>query len=191
MIDFGGRRLAFVLGLAAFALGTPEPARAQTAGFYKTFCYGSGARGNVGFDCPCDNTVPNGTAAGCANSTGHGAALDPTGNASISQDSLVLTASGTPAGTHGYFFVGQAQRMSSSVFGDGVLCINGPFVRLSKVAHSASQDSIPVPNTPPLSQQLNATAGDTMFFQFIYRDHGGPCGSGANASNAVLVIWGT
>jgi hypothetical protein len=48
-----------------------------------------------------------------------------------------------------------------------------------------------VPNTPPLSQQLNATAGDTMFFQFIYRDHGGPCGTGANASNAVLVIWGT
>lgn len=191
MIAFRAPRLAFVLAFATLGFGFAGRASAQSSGFYKTFCYGSGARGSIGTDCPCDNTVPNGTVAGCKNSTGQGAALVPTGNASVSQDTLVLTASGTPAGAHGFFIAGHAQQRSSSAFYDGMLCIQGPFVHVSKVAHSSAQDSIPPPSGPPLSQQLNATAGDMMFFQFVYRDGNGPCGNHANVSNAVLVIWGT
>ena len=191
MIAFRAHGFVFVLALATLGIGTAGRASAQTAGFYKTFCYGSGARGSVGVDCPCDNVVPNGTVAGCQNSTGQGAALVPTGNASVSQDTLVLTATGTPTGAHGFFFAGHALQRSSSPFYDGVLCIQGPYVHVSKVAHSSSQDSIPPTHGPPLSQQLGAAAGDMMFFQFVYRDLNGPCGNHANVSNAVLVIWGS
>ena len=190
MNGFEARRLTFLLALAAFGLGALQTARAQQiTGFYKTFCYGSGADGSIGVDCPCGNTVPVGTFAGCKNRTGNGASLDPTGNPSVSQDTLVLTASGAPTGAHGFFFAGHAMR-SSTVLGNGVRCIQGPFVRLSKVAHSSAQDSIPPPNTPPISQLLNVAPGDVTFFQFLYRDLNGPCNGGANTSNAVLVIWG-
>jgi len=74
MIGFRVPGLAFVLAFAILGVGTAGRASAQSSGFYKTFCYGSGARGSVGVDCPCDNTVPNGTVAGCKNSTGQGAA---------------------------------------------------------------------------------------------------------------------
>ncbi len=191
MIAFPAQRLAFVFALAVLGFAAPGRASAQSSGFYKTFCYGSGARGSVGVDCPCDNTVPNGTVAGCKNGSGQGASLVPTGSPSVSADTLVLTASGTPAGSTGFFIAGHAQQRTSSAFYDGMLCIQGPYTHVSKVAHSASQDSIPAPSTPPLSQQLGATAGDMMFFQYVYRDAGGPCGNHANATNAVLVIWGS
>jgi hypothetical protein len=186
MIGFGGCRFAFALALATFALGTP----ARAGGFYKTFCAGSGADGSIGVDCPCNNTVPAGTVSGCKNRTGNGASLVPSGNASISGDTLVLTVSGTPLGVHGFFFAGTAAR-SSTPLGDGTLCIRGPFTRLSKVAHSSGSDSIPLPSGPSISQLMNATVGDVDFFQFVYRDASGPCGNGANTTNAVLVIWGT
>ena len=121
---------------------------------------------------------------------GAGASLQAIGTAAVSQDSLVLTASGAPTGAHGFFFAGYVARANGVVLGNGVRCIAGPLVRIAKVAHTSGQDSIPPPNTLPLSQQLNAAAGDVMFFQYLYRDLGGPCGTGGNTTNGVLVIWG-
>jgi hypothetical protein len=178
--------LAFVLAVAAFA----GRSSAQTAGFYKTFCAGSGADGSIGVDCPCDNTVPRGTVAGCRNRTGYGASLVPSGNASIAHDTLVLTTSGAPTGSHGFFFHGSAARHTVQL-GNGIRCIGSPLVRVAKVASSGGQDSIPPPTGPTLSQQLNATVGEVMFFQYLYRDLNGTCGYSTNASNAVLVIWGS
>jgi hypothetical protein len=154
----------------------------------RDYCNGTGA-GNGGVDCPCGNTLPPGSPTGCANSTGLGASLTASGNAFVSQDTLVLTVSNVPVGHTLYFLEGTVSNPGTT-FGDGIRCLGGPFVRVSKVAHSSGHDSIPPPGTPPLSQQLGITAGEITAFQVVYRDASGPCHSGTNASNAIQVLWG-
>lgn len=158
----------------------------QTLPYIKIYCDGTGAS-NGGVDCPCGNTIPPGSDVGCANRTGHGASLIPTGTPSITNDTLVLTASGMPDGAPIFFLEGSAAS-SPTTFGNGVRCIV-PSVRLAKVDHSAGSVFIPRPGDAPLSQQLNLHAGDNTFFQAVYRDLGGPCGSSINATNAVFVVW--
>jgi hypothetical protein len=174
---------------AAHGLQPDGPRRGNVTNPYiKTYCEGTGSSNN-GVDCPCGNTVPSGTITGCTNRTGHGASLIPSGNASISNDTFVLTASGTADFVPAFFIAG-AVNAGQVVFGNGTRCIGGPFVRLLKVDHSAGSYTLPAPNTPPISVQMNLSPGDTTFFQVLYRDLGGPCGGSVNSTNAVMVIWG-
>ena len=154
--------------------------------FIKEYCNGTGSQ-NGGVDCPCGNNVPN-APSGCANGSGNGASLTATGAASVSHDTLVLTASGIPTGKVGYFLFGQTTN-GGIIFGDGVRCI-GSFRRVHKVAHSTGSDVFPAPNTPPISQQLGIIAGQQTFFQVVYRDGNGPCHNGGNATNALAILWG-
>jgi hypothetical protein len=160
----------------------------STNPFIKVYCEATGSSNN-GVDCPCGNTVPPGTITGCTNRTGHGASLIPSGNPSISNDTFVLTASG-PADLVPAFFTAGAVNAGQVVFGNGTRCIGGPFVRLLKVDHSAGSYTLPAPNTPPISVQMNLSPGAVTFFQVLYRDLGGPCGGSVNSTNAVMVIWG-
>ena len=43
---------------------------------------------------------------------------------------------------------------------------------------------------PPLYVFVGAMPGDTDYFQFWYRDPGGPCGQVANTTNGLRVTWG-
>lgn len=46
-------------------------------------------------------------------------------------------------------------------------------------------------NLPPLSNSLGASAGDTSYFQYCYRNPNGPCQNGnTNTTNALEVTWG-
>ena len=154
--------------------------------FVKTFCNGTGVD-NGGVDCPCGNTVPS-APSGCANSTGSGASLQANGNALVSNDTVILTATGIPVGKAAYFLFGTTM-IAGNPFGDGVRCL-GQFRRLSKVSSSTGHDTFPPPNSLPISQQLGIVAGDTTLFQVIYRDATGPCHNGSNATNGVLIHWG-
>ncbi|MCP3919927.1 MAG: hypothetical protein GY711_30730 [bacterium] len=60
-------------------------------------CFGAG--------CPCGNDYPTG---GCTNRLGNGASLCADGTASIAADDLVLIAGQVPAGTFGFFLMGDA-----------------------------------------------------------------------------------
>ena len=152
------------------------------------YCNGWGLQ-NGGVDCPCGNTLPPGSPTGCINSSGHGASLTGAGSPLVSHDTVVLTATGIPSGRVAYFLEG-AVSTAGNPFGNGTRCIGGPFVRLGKVSHSTGHDTFPAPNTPPISQQLGITPGQQTFFQAVYRDAGGPCGAGSNATNAVAILWG-
>ena len=152
----------------------------------KDYCSGTGEQ-NGGVNCPCGNEVPSGPS-GCKNSTGSGASLTATGAALVSNDTLVLAADNIPVGKVAYFLAGTATG-PGVVFGDGSRCIKS-FVRLRKVVASTGHDTFPPPGSLPISQQLGITAGQTTFFQAVYRDHNGPCGTGANATNALAVFWG-
>ncbi len=152
----------------------------------KDYCSGTGEQ-NGGVNCPCGNEVPSGPS-GCKNSTGSGASLTATGNALVSNDTLVLVADNIPVGRVAYFLYG-TQTGPGVVFGDGMRCIKS-FTRLRKVVASTGHDTFPPPNSLPISQQLGITAGQTTFFQAVYRDRNGPCNTGANATNALAVFWG-
>lgn len=49
---------------------------------------------------------------------------------------------------------------------------------------------LPIAEGPSISALIGAQPGDTNYFQFWFRDNGGPCGGVANLSNAVRVRWG-
>jgi hypothetical protein len=153
----------------------------------KDYCNGTGEQ-NGGVNCPCGNEMPPGSPTGCKNSTGSGASLTATGNALVSNDTLVLAVDNVPLGKVAYFLAGTATG-PGVVFGDGSRCIKS-FVRLRKVVASSGHDTFPPPGSLPISQQLGITAGQTTYFQAVYRDHNGPCNSGANATNALAVYWG-
>jgi hypothetical protein len=166
--------------------GDGIPDECQT--YMGTYCNGYGST-HGGVDCPCGNTVPPPAPGGCANSSGSGASLTASGTPFISHDTVLLTAANVPAG-HALYFLEGTQSNPGVTFGDGTRCISGPFTRVSKVAHSSGQDSIPPPGAPSLSQQLGIRAGQTTAFQVVYRDANGPCHAGTNASNAFLITWG-
>jgi len=151
----------------------------------KDYCSGIGEQ-NGGVNCPCGNEVPAGPS-GCKNSTGSGASLTATGFALVSNDTLVLVADNIPVGKPAYFLYGTATGPGVT-FGDGMRIQS--FVRLRKVASSTGHDTFPPPGSLPISQQLGISAGQTTFFQAVYRDHNGPCNTGANATNAIAVFWG-
>ena len=152
-------------------------------------CIGSGTE-NGGVDCPCGNEVPPGEVSGCENSTGQGASLTATGLPLVSNDTLVLTASGIPTGKVSFFLYGSVNISSGVPFGDGTRCIGSPFSRVRKVPSSTGSDTFPAPNTLPISQQLGITAGQLTIWQVIYRDGFGPCMNGGNATNSLVILWG-
>lgn len=152
------------------------------------FCEGDGPE-NGGVECPCGNEVPAGTTEGCLNRDGVGAALTSTGIPSVSNDTLVLNVAGLPNGVPGFFFQG-ASNGPVVVFGNGIRCIGGPFIRLAKIAGQPGGNQYPPVGGTPISEQFNIPAGATRYYQVLYRDGGGPCGTSINASNGLKVVWG-
>jgi len=155
--------------------------------FSASYCFGTGVA-NGGVDCPCGNNARAGALTGCVNSTGTGASLTASGVPNISHDTLVLTVTNIPLDHTGVFYEGRFH--TGLTFGDGTRCISAPLVRVAKVSHSSGSESIPPPGGPPLSVQLGLVVGDVTGFQVFYRDASGPCHTGFNASNAVIVHWG-
>jgi hypothetical protein len=154
--------------------------------------------------CPCNNP-PVGSGRGCNNSlsTG-GSALAISGNASTSNDTLVISASGI--GSTGPFCTGSSLVQTSILiqgttqttgvpFFDGVRCVGGVLKRI--------QTNVSVGGTYTSTVSISATSaslGDTLFptairmYFVYYRD---PCPAFActgpsdlvNASNAWKITW--
>lgn len=158
----------------------------------RPFCEGDGAQ-NGGADCPCLNN--GGPGEGCDNGLGFGGLLTAAGIPSIANDTLTLTASQIPNTSPGFFFFGNStagggalQGGDSGVpFDNGLRCLTNA-VPIRKVNFGGT---IPQGNMPQLSQFVGAAAGDTTYFQYWYRNPGGPCQNGsANTTNGVEVTWG-
>jgi hypothetical protein len=141
-----------------------------------------------GEDCPCDNDDP---AAGCANGTfGQGCSLSATGDASLSSDTLMLSASRSTPLQPGLFFQGdQATGGGSGLpFGDGLRCAGGAVVRLEVRQADAAGDA---QSARSLSLAGGVSAGDLVRYQWWYRDPAlSVCGSGFNLSHGVQLTWG-
>jgi hypothetical protein len=147
------------------------------------FCSGDGS----GTACPCNNQ--GSTNHGCQNSSGLGAGLTASGDASVSNDTLVLNATQTLAGQPGLFF--QANNAinggNGTSFGDGLRCAGGSLLRL-EVVFPDGQGNASSSSSVSVGGQCNA--GDTRRYQFWYRDpQFSPCLNGFNLSNGLEITW--
>jgi hypothetical protein len=148
-----------------------------------SYCEGDGSSKN----CPCGNNSIYGDHAGCANSTGQGARLSATGEASLAHDTLVLHGAGMPNSPVLYF---QGFSMNTLTFGDGFLCAGG-IRRLGAKLNSLGSSSFPEVGGPQISVKggINA-AGTTGYYQAWYRDPATYCtGATFNLSNGMKIVW--
>jgi hypothetical protein len=159
------------------ALDTVAPA--QTA---LPYCFGTPAV------CPCGNGGAAGN--GCANSVyAGGASLSAAGNASVSADTVVMTASSMPAGPALYF---QGTTQIAVPFGDGVRCVGGASIRLAiKISGAAGTSTYPVAGDPSVSLKgAIPPGGGTRFYQCWYRNAGPFCTpSTFNLTNGLAIVW--
>ena len=137
---------------------------------------------------------------GCQNShsTG-GALLTATGSASLSSDTVVLTASSELPTALSVFTQGQSI-ISPVFFGDGLRCVNGNLKRLYTKAATGGTASAPGVGDLTISAR-SAAQGDTIatgssrFYYTYYRDSSAtfcpaPPGNTFNITNSVSVTWG-
>lgn len=136
--------------------------------------------------CDCSYTSACGNAgapgSGCANSVGSGARLAPRGSPSVSRDTLWLHALGLPPARPAILLYSSVSS-APAPFGDGSRCLVAPTtfgVRLSGPVGSATWG-------PGLLAQTGLSQGQTLYFQALYRDSGGPCGLGFNVTGGVQV----
>lgn len=152
-----------------------------------TFCFGDGSA----TACPCGNASAVGERAGCVNSSGAAGSLRGGGNPSLTDDSLRLVGAGTMT-SPGLFFqgTGRANGGAGVVFGDGLRCTSGPFVRLGIKVAVQGASSFPGPNDGPISVRGFVTSPGTRHYQLRYRDSATFCGPEAfNYTNAVTIVW--
>ena len=116
-----------------------------------------------------------------------------TGSPSITTADLSLRVSGLPMNVTGLYFAGSLAAAGGAgvPIGNGLRCVGGDITRIAKVP--ATQDGtseLPGRGLPPIHQLIGATAGTTTYFQYWYRDSGGPCGANANMTNGLRVTRG-
>jgi len=169
------------LRLYADACGVPAGA---------PFCTGAGPA-----PCPCANSSPTLNREGCRHSVNgvNGGRLEATGSASLSADTVRLTALRLPAYTSALFIQGTSQiaQGTGSAFGDGLRCAGGAIRRIAIIpASSLGQAVFPTPGGSTLSAQGAVGSPGTRTYQTWYRNSAGFCTSAAfNLTNGWEIPW--
>lgn len=101
------------------------------------------------------------------------------GNPSVSQNALVLKASGAPANKNGIFFYSFTKLPQGAPSFDGTICIGPNIARLDPIQSDVNGDylyELDLTTGPPASGPSQITPGQTVYFQLQYRDPSGPAG---------------
>lgn len=129
--------------------------------------------------CP---TTPN-------SGSSSGALLSTTGSPSISGNNLTLIVVESVPSQFGLFFYGSGQQ--SAPFGNGTLCITGPFYRILPPTQADADgfvyETLDMTAGPMGSGAGQVTPGSTWNFQWWMRDPG--VGAQYNASSAVAITF--
>jgi hypothetical protein len=154
---------------------------------HPSFCSGDG----TGTACPCGNAGPANS--GCANSLGSAGRLIGSGVASVTSDSVVLSANGMGATATSLFFQGSAQVSggAGAVLADGLRCASGNVMRLGTKTNAGGASSYPQAGDAAVSiRGAIPAAGGTFYYQTYYRDPPAFCTSATfNLTNGVRVTW--
>jgi len=137
--------------------------------------------------CPCGS----GTGAGCPNSVNPaGATLASSGSASLANDTLLLSGAGM-TNSNALYFQGTSFQYAGVLYGDGLLCVSGSFIRLGTKTNSAGASQYPAAGDLPVSVRGGVTAPGTRYYQVMYRDNGAYCTSATyNTTNGRAIGWG-
>lgn len=142
--------------------------------------------------CPCANVAePFG---GCAHVQGSGGALDASGTASVSSDTVRLTAQHLLPSTFALFAQGMLTSAPDVPFGDGLACLAGTMRRLG--TRPASGGSVAFGHGIALDPSISVAgglppAGGVRHYQVFYRDISSFCTTAAlNTTNGVTIVWG-
>ena len=132
--------------------------------------------------CP----TPNNYCASSINSTGVGAQIDYAGTTLVSANDFQLSTYGCPGNQVGIFYYGPNE--TSQAFGNGTRCVSGNTTRLPIISTDLFGFAVyplDLTNLPPGG---GIQAGDTVKFQFWYRD---PAAGGAafNLSNGLSATF--
>ncbi|MBK7642593.1 MAG: hypothetical protein IPJ19_06010 [Planctomycetes bacterium] len=158
----------------------------------QSFCLGDGLQ----LACPCGNDSQVGLQSGCVNSANLSGQLMDSGDASLGNDSLSLSASGELPAALSIFLQGTSA-VAPIAFGDGLRCVGGNLKRLytkSAVAGVATAPGVGDPSVSVRSAALSdpLAPGAVRYFQTYYRDPSQTfCASGGtfNVTNALLLTW--
>ena len=123
------------------------------------------------------------------NSVGGGATMSFGGTPSLTANDLALIASGCPPNKNGLFYYGPNQ--INTPFGNGRRCVGGSITRLSTLTTDVfgiAQKNLDLGNPPFTSGNGQAIPGNTMNFQFWYRDPAGG-GAGYNLTDGLAVTF--
>ena len=147
------------------------------------FCAGDGSAAA----CPCGNSSPAGSGAGCLNSLGSGARLAGNGVPRLASDTLVLQGSGMPDSQALYF---QGTTQVAQAFGDGLRCAGGSILRLGTRTNSGGTSSWPPTGDASVSVRGSVLAPGIRTYQVWYRNAALYCSpSTFNLTNGYLVTW--
>lgn len=139
------------------------------------YCFGDA----TGAFCPCAAFAGSGE--GCMTTSGTGATLTGSGHADVGGSGFTLTVTGGPANKPGLIFQGDNQ--IANPIGDGILCATGNVIRYAVNPLDASG------STSGSGFEVNAASGQTVNYQYWFRDTGNPCGGGFNFTGAWTVTW--
>jgi hypothetical protein len=124
-----------------------------------------------------------------------GAKLDSIGDAHVSADTLVLRGAGMPPSSTAVYFQGtlRVNNGAGVVFGDGLRCVAGVFIRLGyKVNNNVGGSGYggPLGDTPISVRGMIPSVGATRQYQIYYRNPAAFCTSATfNLSNGLEAIW--
>jgi hypothetical protein len=199
-ISADGRYAAFDSGATNLVPGDTNGApdifvRDRAASGFATLC-DAGQAGVM--SCPCSN-APSALGRGCNNSSATGGAiLAAAGNAYLSMDSLVFTASDEKPTALSVFSQGTLLIPNGVTFGQGVRCTGGSLKRL--YVKSASGGIATAPDVGDLSVSARSAAlgdpiaaGSTRYYYVYYRDPivlgGCPVASTFNSTQTGRIDW--
>lgn len=138
----------------------------------------------IDWDPPCP--APTAYCVGAPNSVGPGASIAGSGSARISDHTFGLVVTGCGPNTPGFFFFGPAQQQTP--WGDGFLCVGGPYYRLLPAVFANAQGTAVREISFTSGSATVITPGTTWNFQYKYRDIVSG-GAGFNASNALSTTF--
>lgn len=148
--------------------------------------------------CPCGNDAKLG---GCVNSTGEGAKLRAVGSTDARADDLELIIEQLPPRAIATLVMGS--NAIQRPYGDGLLMVHNGGIygsvmeTLARFPVKTARNDGAISFGPGLAhyaaerfgERDMIQPGEVKFFQVIYRDAGGPCGTGMNATNALAVSF--
>ena len=171
-----------------FGLGVNDtPGAENDCPIGSSYCFGDAT------SCPCANGGDG--SSGCSNSASSGGTLSASGDPSLSNDTVVLTAEGLVPNLPCLFFSGENQVNGGAgvAFGDGLRCAGFHAVRIEVTNSDASGVASTSVEVSTNGQAFGHTlgVGETANYQCWYRDNSAisPCGNSFNATNGYSLLW--